>query len=381
MIRNLLAIALAVALVTCWQRHAVATVVFSDTFDRVMGSGDGNFNPLGMGNGVSDWGSNNNALGGFVTQTYTFGQGRAGGANQTTGGNSAQIIAGGVQIETDFAAIASAGFVIEFDFQRVVDHAGTNASNGFLAVAIGLDDTDLIESREGFNDNTFVWTNEDNGADAAIAIRQDTTLDPSIGTAEFWSGGSMPEVTLDGFYNNPHDTTHSATITVDAPSGYGAGAQGTISLSIDGGPAFGNSFTFDGVSSGYISLFSNIAGSPTDIKFAQLENLVITGLGTITNPGLPGDFNDDGIVDAADYAVWRDNLGGDSSSLNGNGAGGATVTSADYDLWRLSFGDGSSAALGTVATAVPEPAAIVLLGSLFVAGVVARFSRFQSPKE
>ena len=29
---------------------------------------------------------------------------------------------------------------------------------------------------------------------------------------------------------------------------------------------------------------------------------------------LPGDYNADGIVDAADYTVWRDNLGRDSAS-------------------------------------------------------------------
>ncbi|QDU90487.1 hypothetical protein Pla175_38920 [Pirellulimonas nuda] len=71
--------------------------------------------------------------------------------------------------------------------------------------------------------------------------------------------------------------------------------------------------------------------------------------------GLPGDFNNDGSVDAADYTVYRDNLGASSAALNGNGTGGATVTTADYNLWKASVG--SSAVAGVGGSAVPEPSA------------------------
>ncbi len=61
---------------------------------------------------------------------------------------------------------------------------------------------------------------------------------------------------------------------------------------------------------------------------------------------LPGDFNADRSVDAADYTVWRDNLG-TSFNLNGNGNedGGSmnVVDAADLDLWRTNFGDIGSA--------------------------------------
>ncbi len=75
--------------------------------------------------------------------------------------------------------------------------------------------------------------------------------------------------------------------------------------------------------------------------------------------GLPGDFNNDGTVDAADYTVWRDNLNGDAAALNGNGSGGATVTTADYDLWVANF---SNAAAASTSQSVPEPSALLLLG-------------------
>lgn len=78
---------------------------------------------------------------------------------------------------------------------------------------------------------------------------------------------------------------------------------------------------------------------------------------------LPGDFNADGSVDAADYTVWRDNLGQSDSALNGNGTGDASglVVPEDYSLWRASYGASSSQASGDLAGSnVPEPATMML---------------------
>ena len=64
---------------------------------------------------------------------------------------------------------------------------------------------------------------------------------------------------------------------------------------------------------------------------------------------LPGDCNNNGTVDAADYVVWRKGLG-------------TAYTQADYNVWRTHFGQppgsGSSASANT---SVPEPATFVLL--------------------
>ncbi|TWT29766.1 Autotransporter-associated beta strand repeat protein [Posidoniimonas corsicana] len=90
-----------------------------------------------------------------------------------------------------------------------------------------------------------------------------------------------------------------------------------------------------------------------------------TGLGilNVTNgaviEGLPGDFNNDGMVDAADYTVWRDNLGQDDGALNGNGTGTGTVVQADYNLWRSNYGM-SAPSLEAAAGVAPEPAALLL---------------------
>jgi len=56
---------------------------------------------------------------------------------------------------------------------------------------------------------------------------------------------------------------------------------------------------------------------------------------------IPGDFNVDGTVNAADYTIWRDGLGG-------------THTVAEYDVWKSHFGTTGFGGAGNVAT-VPEP--------------------------
>ena len=77
------------------------------------------------------------------------------------------------------------------------------------------------------------------------------------------------------------------------------------------------------------------------------------------NPfALEGDFNGDGVVDAADYTRWRDNFGApDESSINWNGNGVDGVDRFDYATWYNNFG----AVLTPEATAIPEPSGVLLI--------------------
>lgn len=77
----------------------------------------------------------------------------------------------------------------------------------------------------------------------------------------------------------------------------------------------------------------------------------------ISPPGTVGDYNNDGMVNVADYTLWRDNLGGDSSVLANNNIAG-TVTSAHYIQWQSNFGNTpGTGALADGTSPVPEPAA------------------------
>jgi len=82
-----------------------------------------------------------------------------------------------------------------------------------------------------------------------------------------------------------------------------------------------------------------------------------------------GDYNGNGIVDAADYTVWRDTFG-QTLLWPGEGADGdlsGTIDQGDYDFWKANFGLGSpgTASGGTIggpgSLPVPEPGALVLL--------------------
>jgi len=76
-------------------------------------------------------------------------------------------------------------------------------------------------------------------------------------------------------------------------------------------------------------------------------------------PGLPGDYNADGTVDAADYVVWRDNLGKSVVHFP-NMYGAGSIGTAQYDLWRDRFGTSLQVANAS-STVIPEPSVLNLV--------------------
>ena len=76
---------------------------------------------------------------------------------------------------------------------------------------------------------------------------------------------------------------------------------------------------------------------------------------------LPGDFNFDGTVDAADYTVWRDSFGQTGAGLDADNNVDGIVDELDYAAWKASFGQSLAGAGSAASAAVPEPAALVLV--------------------
>ena len=70
-----------------------------------------------------------------------------------------------------------------------------------------------------------------------------------------------------------------------------------------------------------------------------------TNIATILTAALPGDYNGDGTVDAADYVVWRKNDG----------------TQQEYSTWRAQFGQTSGSGTAAIENSVPEPSSLSLL--------------------
>lgn len=72
-----------------------------------------------------------------------------------------------------------------------------------------------------------------------------------------------------------------------------------------------------------------------------------------------GDFNHDGMVDGADYVMWRNSLGQAGANLAADGNGNYLVDADDLITWRNHFGQAVAAGAGgwSMAAEVPEPAA------------------------
>ncbi|WP_425398739.1 PQQ-dependent sugar dehydrogenase [Aeoliella sp.] len=73
---------------------------------------------------------------------------------------------------------------------------------------------------------------------------------------------------------------------------------------------------------------------------------------------LSGDYNDDGVVNAADYTVWRNNIGAPAGTLP-NDTDGGVIGADQYNTWKANFGD--SLPVPGAITQVPEAATLFQL--------------------
>jgi T5SS/PEP-CTERM-associated repeat protein len=90
------------------------------------------------------------------------------------------------------------------------------------------------------------------------------------------------------------------------------------------------------------------------------SQLYTTGVLSVAAAGIPGDYNNNGTVDAGDYVLYR-KYAGTTHALPNDPTGG-TIGTAQYTTWRSNFGKppGSGLGLGDLANAVPEPASAAL---------------------
>ena len=94
----------------------------------------------------------------------------------------------------------------------------------------------------------------------------------------------------------------------------------------------------------------------------HIDNLVVAttfaeALAGSGNSSIAGDYNHDGVVNAADYVVWRKN----------------GLSQAEFELWRANFGTTAGSGSGASANGtVPEPASMVML-IVTAAGVLTRW--------
>jgi hypothetical protein len=114
------------------------------------------------------------------------------------------------------------------------------------------------------------------------------------------------------------------------------------------------------------------------ISFELPEGVFLTSALAESLQSLAGDYNHNGVVDAADYTVWRNTLGQMGAGLAADGNASGEIEAGDYDVWKSHFGaesPGFGAGSGSTASAnvaVPEPATFVLMMLAAVAGCIRR---------
>jgi hypothetical protein len=89
------------------------------------------------------------------------------------------------------------------------------------------------------------------------------------------------------------------------------------------------------------------------------DNISLKLVDVVTPPANNADFNNDGIVNGADFIIWQKNVGatGQTDKTNGDANGDGSVNAADLAVWQSKFGGPPASA---AVTGVPEPASVLL---------------------
>jgi fibronectin-binding autotransporter adhesin len=177
-------------------------------------------------------------------------------------------------------------------------------------------------------------------------------------------GGSIAKLLIQTGANDA--ISNAATLSLAGGNVAGVADDGYADLEAGINETVG-SLVLGGVTQTLLGTYGSVASGAT-FQFDEY----FSGAGMITlaaAPGVPGDYNGNGLVDGADYVLWR-NGGPLQNEVDSPG----TVNAQDYTEWRARFGNtsGSGSTLG--AAAVPEPSAFALL-SLLVSLVCANQRR------
>jgi hypothetical protein len=254
-----------------------------------------------------------------------------------------------------------------------ISASGSNGSTG-AAVGIGTAGT-AIQYLNVANDGLQVEAFGDNGggADGAYRVYPGTTSPRPVPTnsSYYAAGTTAGSATFsNAYYTAPFPSVSAAPaaqVTFAPTTQGGSTAAGTLGFAwhtwtiVDDGTNIkwsidntlittvpvtavtlhGSQVSLANVDTG---LTGNTAANNQLFNAQIFDNLIITDLSTST----PGDFNNDGKVDAADYVSIRQQY---SDITTGAGL-------AAYSAWRANFGAGSGA--GLVTGNVPEPSTLLL---------------------
>jgi hypothetical protein len=278
--------------------------------------------------------------GASVVMTYATGGGAA--IHAPAGGTRGHVILLGFPVETIVDA-ADMNMVVE----RVVSTFGLP-----IAAPITVDQQIDASLDEPQFEQTGAWSNF--GSSQAIGgsyLR--TTL--ASGASASWNFEIDTYGQGELFAQWPASATHVDRAVYRVDTGFGQ-IELVANQSVDGG---------QWISLGQFPVAAGVRSVTLQAGDASGGSFVVAdGVRLVVSNAQPasGDFNRDGVVDAADYTVWRDTLGtptlrGELADANGN----AVVDADDYLWWRRQFGTSVVAATaqaslaGAVESAFAEP--------------------------
>ena len=106
--------------------------------------------------------------------------------------------------------------------------------------------------------------------------------------------------------------------------------------------------------------FTSLAGANFTVSNVWVGDAATILPATLTSQG---DFNHDGIVNNADYVLWRNSAGQTGANLAADANGNFQIDDGDFNTWRAHFGEAVTASAAALASgaAVPEPSSLMLL--------------------
>ncbi|MEM6798591.1 MAG: dockerin type I domain-containing protein [Planctomycetota bacterium] len=233
----------------------------------------------------------------------------------------------------------------------------TNGAAGLIAIGGGSNAT--------FYDAVNVTAGTLNIAAGSTALfLDDITISAGVSL-----GITLDASALEDDFDTPLQSAGLATL--NAPIG--------VSLADGFVPSEGDTFELISATGGVVSALINPdnfdplpSGLEWNVIFSSEGVSAVVVSGGI-DPGfvIDGDYNGDNIVDAADYAVWRNSLNQTGGGLPADGNGDGIVDALDLNIWKQNFGR-TNVGPPVLATASPEPTAVGLLGMTLLAGLGSR---------
>jgi hypothetical protein len=252
-------------------------------------------------------------------------------------------------------------------FPEATDQLSRFDQNGFTNIVINTDDDDEVG---GFGIFQSAASTIFDGTDAAMEIRARLTAPLGDGQADViqvvakdkdGSGTAEPDDFGGDEYHfdvdlNQFNTSTMTTISVPFDSARVEQAQEFV-LPGDGLLTDFNLY--------YLGVLTNQGVGLVDLEIESIRIVLPAP------PGVAGDYNNNGAVDAADYVLWRN-----GGPLENEGVEPGVVNQADYEFWRSRFGASAGGGGGAgQAAAVPEPSTWLLTVALATWGILCRRER------